>query len=262
MPPRKVILGQAEQLIVERARQKLSVYLGLVHMTDEGRQAIPPAHLLSTIIPAIQNDALGHTVIVAPPGSIKTRTLMGACAWWLGRDPSCHVAYVCNSEPKAQERSMVIRDLMERSPQFRAVFPDCLPDKTRGWNQSSWFLKRKNLTDNNPSFLAVGMTGDIQGARVHRFVWDDINDDDNMRSELQRNQLKVKLETIHLPRMDDPALGRGIMISNRFHEDDSAQWAIDQGWTYIHIPAINEEGESYWPERWPRERLERPSRFL
>jgi predicted phage terminase large subunit-like protein len=48
---------------------------------------------------------------------------------------------------------------------------------------------------------------------------------------------------------------RAVMICTRWHERDPAHWAIEQGWHVIHIPALDAEGESYWPERWPSERL-------
>jgi predicted phage terminase large subunit-like protein len=253
MPVKK--LGEAEQLLVAKARASLGAYLALCHMTDDGHLAIPPKHLREKVLPALMDDSLGHTVIVSPPGSIKTNTMIGACAWWLGNNPWQHVGYVCNSGPKAEERSMVIRDLMERSPSYRAVFPQAVPDKTRGWAQTAWYLQRKNLTDKNPSFVATGTSGDILGARIHRFVFDDLADDENMKTELQRKSLVTRLEQTYMTRMDDPSLGRAIMIGNRWHEEDPCQWAINQGWTYIHIPALDDDGESYWPERWPKERL-------
>lgn len=244
-----------EQLLQARARHSLAVYLGLVHMTDDQRQAIPPKHLLEQVIPAIQDDTLGHTVIIAPPGSIKTNTLIGACAWWLGQDPTQHVAYICNTGPKALERSLVIRDLVERYGPYKNVFPEVKPDKSRGWAQDAWYLQRQNLTDKNPSLLAVGVGGAVLGARIHRAILDDLADDENMKTELQRRQLKTWLEQTFLTRMDDPIRKRAVMACTRWHQDDPAQWAIDQGWHVIHIPGLNEEGESYWPERWPKERL-------
>lgn len=224
----------------------------MVHRTDEGKPALPPRHLIEKVLPAVEDDSLGHTLIVAPPGSIKTNTMVGACAWWLGHDPSLHIGYICSNVSHATARSLAVRDTIEQNPLYQSVFPAVKPNKSRGWAQDAWYLERPNLADKNASFLAAGVqeARTILGCRFDRVVLDDIADADNMKSETQRKDLARWLGATFMPRLH-PARGRAILIMTRWHEEDPAQWALDRGWSYVHIPALDERGESYWPEYFP-----------
>lgn len=248
--PQQVTLDDETLLVADAARSSLAVYLGLVHRTDDGRQAIPPQHLLDLVIPVIEDDSLGDTLIIAPPGSVKTNTMIGACAWWLGQDPSLHVGYVCNTGPEAVKRSLAVRDVIEQSGEYGVVFPKVKPNKARGWAADNWYLERPNIMDKNPSLVAFGVGGGL-GARLHRIVLDDIADEDNQRTENQRQYLwKWMGETIKT-RLH-PTKGRAILIMTRWHAEDPAAYAIEKGWHVLRIPAVNDAGESYWPEYYPR----------
>lgn len=244
--------------LAQGARTSLGTFIGLVTKTDNGKPAIPPPHL-SRVIAALEDDTLGHTLIVLPPGGAKTNTMIAAHAWWLGQDPTAHHAYICNTGPRAQERSVAIRDIVERGPVYRQLFPNVKPAKDKGWGEGAWFLQRPNLGDKDPTMLAIGQQGAILGARLRRVTLDDIADDDNMATELQRAKLTRWIEKTLLTRMmrpsgDKPG-GRIVMICTRWHDEDPAAWALKQGWHYVHVPAIDDEGNSYWPELWPIEAL-------
>lgn len=243
---------------VYAARESLEFYTALTHQIETGRQAIPPRHIQDIFIPAIMDDSLGHTLIVAPPGSAKTNTMIAACEWWLGDDPSLHVAYICNRHDDAVERSMVVRTVIEFDEKYRAIFPDVKPNKQMGWAQDAWYLERSVKTDKNPSFVAAGVGDAIVGRRLDRVILDDIADEDNMRTELQRKSVINYLERQLLTRFEGSRIGRAIMICTRWHEDDPAAWAISQGWHTIVLPAISDESESYWPEQRPAEKLACP----
>lgn len=243
-----------EELIVASCREDLAVYIGLVHKTDTQTAAIPPKHLRDRIIPAIMDDSLGHTLIVAPPGSAKTNTMIGAGCWWLGQNSSQHIAYVCDNSDAAIERSMAIRAVIEESPEYHAIFPDVRADYKRGWSQDIWYLQRPNRMDKNPSFFAAGMTSSILGKRLNRVIFDDVWNQDIANSETNKGRALEKIEKEIMTRLD-PWTGRAIGICTRWGEDDFAAWAKDKGWTVIEIPAIDEQGESYWEQYWPRTKL-------
>lgn len=242
---------QAE-LQLHESKRNLASYIANVHMTDVGRPALPPKHLLERIIPILEDDSLGHTLIVAPPGSIKTNTLMAAIEWWFGQDPKQHIAYACSVDDVAQERSVGIRDTITQNPTYRQIFPDTKPDRAKGWGEKSWFLDRPDRGDKDPSLVAIGMNGTIIGRRLNRAVIDDPGDEKNMQSETERANVRRKISQAIMSRLMKG--GRVVMITTRWHDEDAAGWAIGQGWHVVHIKAI-ENGESYWPEYWPIERL-------
>lgn len=251
LPPR---LPTVEDVLVQEARESLAVYIGIMHKTDDGKTAIPPKHLLDIVIPAIEDDSLGNTLIVAPPGSAKTNTMLGACAWWLGRDPAIHVGYICNTAAEAEKRSLAIRDIIELSPLYHALFPQTKANPKRGWKQDAWYLERPNLMDKNPTLIAVGVEGAILGARLHRILLDDICDEQNQLTDESRAKVHKWLGETVMTRLH-PTKGRAIHITTRWHEQDAAAWCIERGWTYIRIEALNDAHESYWPEYYPAEWL-------
>jgi hypothetical protein len=53
--------------------------------------------------------------------------------------------------------------------------------------------------------------------------------------------------------------GRVILICTRWAENDPAAWAERQGWHTIHLRAVSEAGESYWPGYFPVNKLACPN---
>ena len=244
-----------DQIVTDRAARSLALYQALVHQTDKAEPALPPDHLLHQVIPALEDDSLGHTLIVAPPASAKTLSLLAACGYWIGNRPTDHIGYFCDTGPRAYERSVAVRDTVEASPNFRAIFPQVKPDKAKGWGEGEWFVWRPDRNDKDASFLAAGVGGNIIGVRLNRIVFDDIANEENMATELQRDKVIRWMTGTALRRLQRG--GRAVMICTRWHDADPAAWAMSQGWHTVHIKAIV-EGKSYWPVQWPVEVLRCP----
>lgn len=237
----------------EAARANLAAYLPLVHRTDGGLPAIPPRHLRDIVIPVLQDDSLGHTVIIAPPGSAKTNTSIGAAGWWLGHNQTQHIGFFSNTDRQAYRRSVAVRDTIDLNPAYHRIFPQVQPDRQKGWAEFEWFLRRPDVSDKDASFTAGGVGSPILGARLDRIFFDDIADRENMATAHQRGKVIEWLETTAMTRLTPG--GRAIMICTRWGKDDPAAWAIAHGWHVVHIPAVDDEGHSYWPERWSDEDL-------
>lgn len=236
-------------------RDDLRSYIPVVHRTDQGTPAYPPEHLLQ-IIATLQDDSLGNTVIIAPPGSAKTNTTIAACEWWLGRDPTQHIGYFSTTATQANRRSVAVRDTIAKTQTFAAIFPEVLPDYRKGWAENEWYLQRPDLNDKDASFMAGGVGAAIQGSRLDRVLLDDIADKKNMATALLREKAIEWLRETVLTRLSPT--GRAVMICTRWNVDDPAGWAIKQGWRVIHIKGLSDAGESYWPSRWPVNKIACP----
>ncbi len=244
------------RVLVEAARHSLAVYLGLVHRTVEGKAAVPPRHLAERVIPAIEDASHGNTLVVAPPGSAKTMSLIGGVGWWLGQNPTLHTAFVSNTATQAIKRSQAIRDTIAGNPNYRTIFPTVEPDYGKGWAEAEWYVRRPDVGDKDPSMVATGVGGALLGSRIDLGILDDIADPENMRTELLRGKVRDWLQDTFMTRMAPS--GRVIMICTRWHEQDPAAWAIEQGWHVVHIDALTPDGGSYWPEYWPLDKLACP----
>jgi len=192
------------------AKDNLAIYISLVHKTDSGGMAIPPAHILNKIIPVLEDETNGHTLIIAPPGSAKTNTMIAYCCWLLGKNPNLHIGYLSSTSTQATQRSVAIRDIIDLSKEYRDIFPLTLPDKSRGWAEAEWFVKRADVGDKNASMIISGTPGNILGSRLDLIVLDDIADEENMATALQRakviNFLQKTVDTRLTP------LGRIVLI--------------------------------------------------
>lgn len=237
-------------------QQSLEAFIPQVFKTRDGKPAYPPRHVRDQFIRALEDDALGDTVIIAPPGSAKTNTAMAAVAWSLGRNPRQHIGYFSNTDAQAHDRSVAIRDIVAQSVTYQAIFPDVRPDRSKGWSEKAWFLWRDDRGDKDPSLLAVGAGTAIQGARLDRVVLDDVANRENMATAHQRKKVIDWIEQDVLTRRTPGA--RTVMICTRWAEEDPAAWAIRQGWTVVFLDALDEEGETYWPDFWRQEMIACP----
>lgn len=235
-------------LLFSLARTKLAVFLATVFKTDTGAPAVPPRHSLEKFIPALTDDSLGHTLIIAPPGSAKTLTVMAAVAQWIGQDPTQHIGYITNTTFQARQRSVAVRDTVT-SPVFRKMFPAVVANKSKGWSEDDWFVDRPDISDKDPTFTAAGVGSPVLGARFDRVILDDIADEENMLTRRSREKVIGWLNRTVMTRLTPH--GRAIMICTRWAENDPAAWAEERGWHVVHIPALDENGQSYWPQHWP-----------
>lgn len=258
--------SMSAELLAGMARKNLAVYIPTVHRTDSGTPAIPPPHIRNILIPALMDDSLGNTVIVAPPGSAKTATMIAACCWWIGNTPNIRIGYISSTAGQTDKRSVAIRDTIAENKVYQAIFPEVKPDPVKGWTKSEWFIKRDDAGNKDPTFMAVGIEspGKMLGARFDRIILDDIANESNMNTLASQEAVKDTLKNTVITR--DSGAGansnkkplRIIMIATRWAENDPVQWAIDSGWHFIHIPALNERNESYWEDNWPATKLKCP----
>lgn len=254
----------SSDLITMMARKSLAVYIPTVHRTESGNPAYPPPHIKDRILPVLMDDSLGNTVIVAPPGSAKTATMIAACCWWIGNNPKVRIGYLSSTAKQTEKRSVAIRDTLAEDKIYQSIFPDIKPDPVKGWTKMEWFVKRDDPGNKDPTLLAAGIEspGAILGARFDRVILDDIANESNMATLNLQEQVKDTLRNTIITRSSGVAETtnmRIIMIATRWAENDPVQWAIEQGWHYVHIPAIDEEGNSYWEANWPAAKLRCPN---
>lgn len=195
------------------------------------------------------------------PGSGKSDSMVEFTSWLIGRTalpPDSgisgsggvpQVGFVCYGDDQAQLRSVAVRDTMEFNPRHRFVFPECLPDKGKGWGQGEWFLKRRDTGKKDPTFRAAGITGGILGYRFPTLlVWDDPHDPKLVKSPLERDEVWRIWRTTLMTRTAQgvtPIVG----IATRFFNDDLPGRVMDveHDWAIIMVPALDENEQTVWP---------------
>lgn len=197
-----------------------------------------------------------HLMIICPPGHAKT-TWMGIFnpAFQIGVNPDLHIGYISNSATQAHKQSIAVRDTTLTTG-FQEVFPGIQPDYGKGWSKDKWYVKRKDASDNNPTFLAAGLFGPVLGARFDLLILDDVFDEEVANSETLTKRARSWIRRTAMTRLKPGA--HAICILTRWNPDDlAAEFLNDSEWNVVHMPAIGYWGENMalWPEWMPLEKL-------
>src|SRR3972149_103076 len=143
-------------------------------------------------------DKKGHPtrklMILAPPGSGKTDTMIEFNAWLIGRDLLAgnmpQLGYVSYSDDVAMIRSLAIRETIEFSEKYQMVFPMAAPNKDKRWSAHEWFLWREDVSKKDPTFRSAGVTGGILSYRFPTMITiDDPHDPKNMKTTHQKDEV-------------------------------------------------------------------------
>jgi phage terminase large subunit-like protein len=244
-------------LLVEGARLDFGSYMGFVHQaTGPGSLegwALPAAHH-EVIIGALTDDELGHTLIVTPRGSGKTTLVQGWLEWMLGRASlgggnwaeDWRALYVTNTATQAYKISLAIKDTIEFNDKYHVIFPK-VKKYGEKWSETEWRVQG-NQSQKDPTFQAMGITGPALGSRATIIVLDDIADQENMGTLLQRTRVIETLTNTIMPILVPG--GRIVMAATRWHWNDPPWWAMEQRWHTIYMKAlVGDDPKSYWPER-------------
>lgn len=199
-------------------------------------------------------DAKTRVVIWAHVEAGKSQQVsIGRVLYEIGRDPSIRVAIISNTHRQACKIVSSLKGYIEKSPEFRAVFPHVRP--AAPWSADAFTVTRPTLAK-DPTVQACGVHGALLGSRLDLVVLDDILDYENCKGPTQRDDLWDWLQSTMTGRMTDNA--RVVCIGTAFHPGDTMhRFAENPLWTAVHYPVLDPvTGEPRWPEQWPLKRIE------
>ena len=260
--------------LAEMAPGSLSAHATLFHRTSEDRPVVPARHHEEWV--QFAHDVQNHRwiVIICPPGYAKS-------TWWSVIYPSwrigvtggrVRIGLISNT---ANLTYGFARDIMKtiQDPLYQQVY-GVRPDYSRGWSQKQ-FWTSGSVDPRNPTVLATGIGGPIQGKRFDEIICDDLTTWEDARSDTvmegQRHFLKALLIKRFPPGMGPPSGGgRMVVAMTRWAERDLVPTFQELGFKIITMPALgywdrheDEAGritwgeEALWPQVESRERLER-----
>jgi len=203
-----------------------------------------------------------RTLIMSHREAGKTVQLsVGRVLWEIGRNPQIQVAILSASQKKAADIIVSIRGYIERSPEFRRVFPEV--QRGDRWTDSAFSLKRP-IPSKDPTVWATGVEGaQLLGTRVDLLIVDDILTADNTRTDAQRRKIIGWFESTAVGTLTRKA--RVVVIGTPWHPDDLLHHLarIKAGspglerpvWRFERFPVMDEAGVPLWPEAWPMDRI-------
>ena len=177
--------------------------------------------------------------------------------WMLGRNPNLRFLIVTKTSSLADSLVLEIRSHIERNEKVRKVFPDLVAAREEKgvsdpWSGQRLFVKR-DLIDKSLSVSGIGLHGSITGRRADVIIFDDLIDESDVVTPMQRQKVDTWVKKVVLPVLTPD--GQVIWNATRWHPKDIyGSYLIENPQYEVSIlKAINEvDGKevALWPEMW------------
>lgn len=207
-----------------------------------------------------------RAIVHAPPRHAKTDTILHAISYWLLKRSELTVAYATYQQHLSRSKSRKARELCRRSGIVLAADAK---------NLAEW------RTEAGGGLLATSVGGPLTGQGVNIMVVDDpIKGRAEAESRLIRERIWDWFADVVMTRIEPG--GSVFVVMTRWHESDLAGQLLKEqgkhksdcadpmcegcgaapldGYEEIWLPALSDAGEALWPERWPKEALEKRQR--
>ncbi len=243
--------GQVEFFWPTAKQRNKPSLLCMVTVTAITRSAVP-VQTYGIEVQEHQHSYISEGVLVHNTNQIS----IGHVLWRIGKDPNTTIAIMCNTSEMATRIVSSIKGYIAYSPEFKDVFPDIKPGEI--WASNKFSVVRESLRK-DPTVQAVGLTGNIVGARLDGLVIDDIDNIDSTLTEAARVQTEQRVRKQGISRLS--ADGWAVGIGNVWHEKDCLHRLAASGWRTLRYPVLvpskDEPGElvSANPEMFPMERI-------
>lgn len=237
----------------------------------------PPHHL--QVIEAIESATADEwTLILMPPDAGKTTLLKDFICYNWAENPNLRVMYVGEKDDGNSTPAKVMMDIKERLTDHtytdaHAPYPTRIPeyierfgpfrdtkrDKNRPWKQSA--IKIGTAGGGNwYSLETASVYSRILGTRTDWIIFDDIQSETTLNFTTKiLNEIRGKFASRY-----SREEGKVVFLGNGVGAGSIYEKLIEEGMIkrVIIIPAIGEDGESFWPERWPIESLAARKRLV
>lgn len=170
--------------------------------------------------------------------------------WYMGKHPKKSIFSVSYSQELATDFGRKIRNHISQDS-YKNVFPEV---SLATDSQSA----SKFSTNQGGDYFAVGAGGTLTGRGGDLIIMDDmIKGAAEARSRTSRNNLREWYSSILRPRLMSE--GSIVLIMTRWSVDDIAGWLMEKDggeWEVISLPALDENDEPLWPEKFSYENLQ------
>ena len=179
-------------------------------------------------------------------------------AWYLGRNPENRIIAASYGQELASDFGRKVRNQIA-DPIYSEIFPGV------ALAEDSAAVDKFNLSPpHQGGYFAVGVGSAITGRGGSIIIDDPTKGREEADSEANRRKMKDWFSSVAYTRL--PPNGFIIICLTRWHLDDLAGWLLrehkHEKWTVLNLPAINEQGEALWPERFPLETLHQIKKTL
>jgi hypothetical protein len=186
-------------------------------------------------------------------------TLVGLfSAWMLWRDPNLRILVLAADLALARKMVRNVKRVIERHPLTQGL----KPARADQWASAQFTVNRQSeLRD--PSMLARGISANITGSRADIVICDDVEVPNTCDTSAKRADLRARLAEIDYVLVPD---GLQLYVGtphtyDTIYASETRAGAEDEtsfldGFQRMELPLLNSSGNSQWPERFPKTRIE------
>jgi len=215
--------------------------------------------------------------ISAPPEFWKSRVTRMFIEWSIGRNPEWARLLAMNTDAQATKQLRSVQNTITANPMYKLTFPHIKPDMARGWNQHVLYVVRENSARPEPTLMASGVRGAIQGAHFEEIYTDDVTDQSDVSSETEMRNQREWVKGVLWDRFrrdkDEQPIGHWFAIFTRWGDNDLWNTFTSEpdanspdgglGFTPIMAPAKRSDGQEWpwggdllWADEYSHSRLE------
>ena len=239
-----------------RQRKKLErVFSRLYKFTrfTYGRKFIEGHHLkkISRKLEKVATGKCKRLIINTPPRYSKTTIVsVDYSVWRIFKDPNLNILIITYGDELAEEIGLKIRLLIK---EYGHLFNVYLSPHTA--SKTKLKFVDKNGKDYKGRIQAIGYRGGITGKDADEIIIDDLvkHAEEALSPAYNKKIVDIYKTSIRTRVFEHTSI---IIDSTRWAKDDLVGWLKEnskENWEYLIIPAIDEEGESTWPERFSTE---------
>lgn len=196
---------------------------------------------------------------LAPRGYGKSTILTIARAVYeIVKNPNVRVLIAANTQLQAEVFLREIKAHFERNERVREYFGNFVSEDK--WDTREIVVAPRTSTAKESTITCVGVGGPVASRHYDVIIADDLVDEENARTETQRERVKTWWYQTLLPCCEPD--GRVFVIGTRYHHLDLYGHLIRNEYAEKHqiIPAIAAGGTTPWPEKFSLEWLEERKR--
>ena len=231
----------------------------LLDFTTEtfGKYRPAPFHeQIARRLEAVARGEVARLMVFLPPRHGKSELVsVRFPAWYLGQRPDSRIIHASYGATLSNAFSRQVRNLIA-SQEYGAIFHGVtLAADSR--SVDAW-----NLTDpHRGGLVSVGVGGGVTGKGAHLLLIDDpVKSASEADSETYRERVWDWYRRDAYTRLEDHAAI--VLVMTRWHGDDlagkllAAQELGGDRWEVLSLPAISEDNEALWPEKYDLAALE------
>lgn len=213
----------------------------------------------------LQDPTIKRKLLEVPRGHLKTTLATRAFPIWRLIQkpdpprfwgPDERILLVMSAGPVASVQIQEIEHIFESNQLFRWLFTELIPDDFQKtiWNTEAMRIRGTHTSE--PSISVGGV-----GTKVTGMHYTGINEDDLVDETISESALeiarRVSWHQYAFPLLEVPGRDWINTIGNRWGKEDVNGWirVNEPDCKIMHLKAILENGESLWPERFPKEEL-------